>query len=346
MKEHQLNRRIDDLDYLRGFALLGIILVNILPLLNINVPATDTLDASYQRFLYLFVEGRFFTIFSFLFGVGFYLFISRAITKGERAYILFTRRLIALFVMGIVHSTFHPGEALLFYAVIGFIILPFYKVNRRINLVIALILLLFFASAAAKAGLIIPLMLLGLVCGQYGVFENLSQKTKKLAIFTTVAFLFSAIGLYIQYQSIPSTPFFHMIFANEDGTFDETSTFLRLGITIGPLLSAFYIGLLLLLLRFNIFQKLFAPLKYYGRMALTNYLGQTFFILIAANVLITSQLSYIDTLFICLFIYVFQLIFSIIWLRFFVMGPLEWLWRIITYWKVIPLRKKQSDLNS
>ena len=62
------NKRIDELDYIRGFALLGIILVNILALLNINIPDPNTVDASYQRFLYLFVEGRFFSIFSFLFG--------------------------------------------------------------------------------------------------------------------------------------------------------------------------------------------------------------------------------------------------------------------------------------
>lgn len=62
------NKRIDELDYIRGFALLGIILVNILALLNIKIPDPNTVDASYQRFLYLFVEGRFFSIFSFLFG--------------------------------------------------------------------------------------------------------------------------------------------------------------------------------------------------------------------------------------------------------------------------------------
>lgn len=44
------NKRIDELDYIRGFALLGIILVNILALLNIKTPYPNTVDASYQRF--------------------------------------------------------------------------------------------------------------------------------------------------------------------------------------------------------------------------------------------------------------------------------------------------------
>ena len=81
MGNNMTNKRIDELDYIRGFALLGIILVNILALLNIKIPDPNTVDASYQRFLYLFVEGRFFSIFSFLFGVGFYIFISRAIAR-------------------------------------------------------------------------------------------------------------------------------------------------------------------------------------------------------------------------------------------------------------------------
>lgn len=131
MKEVIREKRIDELDYIRGFALLGIILVNILALLNIGIPEPNTLDASYQKFLYLFVEGRFFTIFSFLFGLGFYLFISRSFARGEKAYILFTRRLVILLILGVVHSMFHPGEALFFYAIIGIIILPFYKVNKK-----------------------------------------------------------------------------------------------------------------------------------------------------------------------------------------------------------------------
>lgn len=333
------SERIDELDYLRGFALLGIILVNILALLYIGMPEANTVDATYQRFLYLFVEGRFFTIFSFLFGVGFYLFISRAIARGDKGYILFIRRLAILFILGIIHTMFHPGEALLFYSIIGFIILPFYKVNRRINLIISLILLITFAILTTKVALIIPLMLLGLVCGQYRVFENLETKTKQITLFTIITFVASVIGFSMQYRIIPSEPFVNMIFLHADGTYDQASTFLRIGIAIGPLLSAFYIGLLLLLLRCKVFQKLFSPLKYYGRMALTNYLSQTFFILLVGKLFITSQLSYVDTLLVCICIYAIQLIFSIIWLQFFKMGPFEWVWRIITYWKVIPIRR-------
>lgn len=131
MGNNIINKRIDELDYIRGFALLGIILVNILALLNIKIPDPSTVDASYQRFLYLFVEGRFFSIFSFLFGVGFYIFISRAIAKGKNGYVLFLRRLVALFIFGLIHQMFQPGEALALYAICGLIVLPFYKAKKK-----------------------------------------------------------------------------------------------------------------------------------------------------------------------------------------------------------------------
>jgi uncharacterized membrane protein YeiB len=142
MNTKELTTRIDILDYLRGFALMGIILVNIIPLLSVTTPASRSLDASYLRFLYLFVEGRFYTIFTFLFGVGFYIFITRANAKGKNGYVLFLRRILALFIFGLVHVKFHPGEALTVYAVCGLIILPFYKANKVVNLIFGTVMLL------------------------------------------------------------------------------------------------------------------------------------------------------------------------------------------------------------
>ncbi|MBM7587792.1 putative membrane protein YeiB [Bacillus pakistanensis] len=344
MEKGVVNKRIDALDYIRGFALLGIILVNILALLHIKIPDPNTLDASYQRFLYLFVEGRFYSIFSFLFGVGFYIFITRALANGNNGYILFLRRLVVLFTLGLVHFIFQPGEALTVYAVCGLLTLPFYKVNKHINLAISLILLIVFGLAGAKLALTLPLILLGLAAGQYQAFENLSQKTKQIATFTAIMLGLSLIGLYVQYQSVPSSPFSNMIIMNEDGTLDQAGEFLKIGVGVGPIVSAFYVGLLLLLLQSRAVQLLLSPLKYYGRMALTNYIGQTALILLAGNLIqSTGNLSYIQTLYICLAIVGLQMILSIVWLRLFRMGPLELIWRMITYWKNVPLKPKTKQ---
>ncbi|MED0937295.1 DUF418 domain-containing protein [Bacillus mobilis] len=334
------NKRIDELDYIRGFALLGIILVNILALLHIKIPEPNTMDASYQRFLYLFVEGRFFSIFSFLFGVGFYIFITRAIAKGKNGYILFLRRVVALFIFGLIHQMFQPGEALTLYAICGLIVLPFYKAKKQINLVIGLILTIVFSIMGAKELLPLGLILLGLAAGQYKVFENLSAKIKQVAIFTGVMFVLSVVALWYQYGYVPADPFVNIILMNEDGTMDAAAQFLQIGVTVGPIISAFYVGALILLLQLKPVQILLAPLKYYGRMALTNYIGQTAMILIAGSVFnFAGNLTYMQTLYVCIAIYAIQIVFSVIWMKIFKMGPLEWIWRVITYWTVTPLKK-------
>lgn len=335
------NKRIDELDYIRGFALLGIILVNILAILSIGTPKPNTMDASYQRFLYLFVESRFFPIFSFLFGVGFYIFLTRAIEKGQNGYILFLRRIAALLVFGIIHMVYQSGEALKIYAVCGLIILPFYKVKKEINLVLGIILTIYLASIGGKTGLPIALILLGLTAGQYRLFENLLGKTKQVVIFTCIMFVLSVVGVYYQYQHVPPLPFDTMIVFDENGSaIGQHVKFMEIGIAIGPIISAFYVGLLILLLQTKVFRTILAPLKYYGRMALTNYVGQTAMILLVSEWLnLRFTMTYMQSLYVCISIYIFQIIFSFIWMKFFKMGPLEWIWRMITYKKVMPIKK-------
>lgn len=334
-----VNKRIEELDTIRGFALLGIILVNILALLHIDIPAPHTLDASYQRFLYLFVEGRFYSIFSFLFGVGFYIFLTRAKDKEQNGSVLFLRRMLVLFAFGVIHMMFQPGEALAIYAVCGLLVLPFYKVNKHVNLLIALSLLGIFAMMGSKLLLTLPLILLGLVCGQYRLFENLSKK-RRIYFFTSVLLVLSTVAVYMQYKLVPAEPFFNMIMVDEKGHMDAASSFLKVGVMIGPILSACYVGLLLVLLQSKVVKMLLTPLNYYGRMALTNYLGQTALILLIGKVFhVTANLSYMGTFYICIAICAVQMVFSMVWLRYFTMGPFEWVWRMITYWKFFSIRR-------
>ncbi|MBG9455908.1 membrane protein [Lysinibacillus sphaericus] len=342
--EKNLNERINELDYIRGFALLGIILVNIIAMLSIDLPEKQTIDATYQRFLYLFVEGRFYTIFSFLFGVGFYIFLTRANSKGRNGYLLLLSRLFVLFIIGFIHSLFLDGEVLRFYAICGLLVLPFYKLNKHINLGIAIILLIVLSYFGLKITLSLPLILLGLAAGQFGVFEDLSKKIKKLTIFTSVMFVLSGISLLIQYQYIPASPFTNIILMGDgDDTINQSNTFLKIGVANGTIISAFYIGLLLLLLQTKIIKKLLAPLKYYGRMALTNYIGQTILIMICSLLFnLEGKLTYTQTIYVCLAICTIQIVFSMVWLRIFKFGPLEWVWRILTYWKWMPLTKKTT----
>jgi len=335
-----VNKRIDTLDYLRGFALMGIILVNVLPLLSVKLPTPHTMETTYWRFLYFFVEGRFYTIFTFLFGVGFYIFITRANAKGRNGYVLFLRRIIALFIIGVVHVRFHPGEALTVYAICGLLILPFYKANRVVNLVFGTAMLIVLGIFSFKLFMVIPLMLLGIAAGQFQVFEQLSKKRNKVILFTSIMFGLSIIGLIYQYQYAPIVYGY-----GSEADFQTTQCFFNIGISIGPIISAFYVGLLMLLLQSSFFQKVLSPLKSYGRMALTNYITQTALIYLAGNMLnLFNNITNIQSLYLCLTIYIIQFIFSTIWLHFFQFGPLEWIWRIVTYLEIPPLRKRTKKI--
>jgi len=327
------SNRIQTLDYLRGFALLGILLINSVFLLSARTPIPGTMDEQYWKFLYLFVEGRFFTIFSFLFGIGFYLFISRAIAKGNNGYILFLRRLLAMFLFGLIHSMYHPGEALSIYAVFGLLVLPLYKLKKELNLVISLGLLFVFSLVGMKVILPLPMILLGLAAGQYRVFEQISAKKKKIIWFTMIAFILSVLALVYQNHQLPTQ------------AFQESNSlywFYYIGLMVGPIVSSLYVGAFILLVQSPFIQRLFLPLKAYGRMALTNYLMQTVFIMIVGYGLnLSGQIHYLQTLFICVVIYLIQLLYSILWLRFFHFGPLEWVWRMFTYLEVPPLLKRK-----
>lgn len=344
MQPIELNKRIDTLDYLRGFALLGIILVNIPALLWIEPPNTSV-DIAYNRFLMLFVEGKFFSIFSFLFGVGFYIFISRAKAKNEKAYLLFIRRMIILLLIGLVHFYFQPGEALTVYAIFGLIALPFYKVRKEINVTIGLILLAVTAFYGIKIAMPFPLILLGLAAGQYRIFEKINNNRKSIFIFTIIMFFISIGGLLYQWHYVPEA------MVNIDNLtkveFTEHVTniekFSLIGLQFSPFVSAFYVGLLILLLQRPVCQALLSPLKNYGRMALTNYLGQTALILLIGNAFhLIGNIRFIQSLWICIGIYIFQLLFSKLWLKFFRFGPFEWLWRMGTYLTIPSFRNSSK----
>ncbi|MBN8252269.1 DUF418 domain-containing protein [Priestia flexa] len=130
------SERIIMLDVIRGFALFGILLVNmpafhspnfINQLYSVDVPY-EGLDAVVYAFLQLFVQVKFFTIFSFLFGVGFYLFMKRAEAKGLRMKSLFFRRASILLIIGLLHLIFlWFGDILHLYAVGGFLLVAFYN---------------------------------------------------------------------------------------------------------------------------------------------------------------------------------------------------------------------------
>lgn len=99
---------------------------------------------------------------------------------------------------------------------------------------------------------------------------------------------------------------------------------------------------LILMFQSGFATKLFSRLVAVGRMALTNYISHSvictlFFFGYGLNYY--AELEYYQIYFVVVAIWVFQLIISPIWLKYFLFGPLEWLWRSLTYWKIQPMRR-------
>lgn len=137
--------RIGSVDALRGFALLGILVVNIAFLASgyrmagLAEPAFDApLDWGVRWFVTMFLENKFYLLFSFLFGYSFTLQLDSAVRRGNAFAPMFLRRLGGLFVIGLVHAMLlFPGDILTTYAVVGLALLVLRKLTPRQALIIA-----------------------------------------------------------------------------------------------------------------------------------------------------------------------------------------------------------------
>ncbi len=125
--------RINRLDVIRGFAVFGILVANIFiyAYSSNNIPFADsTLDRFTGTFLSLFVEGKFYALFCILFGMGLALQTRRAEYSGVQFTPVYIRRLILLFLFGLVHGIFiFSADILSFYALIAFLAFPFRKLK-------------------------------------------------------------------------------------------------------------------------------------------------------------------------------------------------------------------------
>jgi uncharacterized protein len=142
--------RIEILDGLRGFALFGILLANIL-VWSGWVIMTDAQRlalagpeaAAWQyRFHHLLIDGKFYTIFSMLFGAGFALQIARLARRGADGLRIYRRRVLILLAMGLVHSwLIWDGDILTLYALLGLLLPMFRNLRERTLLLVAAVLI-------------------------------------------------------------------------------------------------------------------------------------------------------------------------------------------------------------
>jgi uncharacterized protein len=142
--------RIQVVDALRGFALLGILLVHAsvwfdggpLPGSVYQVNGQGVANMVVQTVMGIFFSGKFYTFFSFLFGLSFALMLTRS-TDSDGAFLRrFAWRLVLLGAIGFLHHLHWRGDILSIYAMLGFVMLLFRKAPLPLVLTVAILLVL------------------------------------------------------------------------------------------------------------------------------------------------------------------------------------------------------------
>jgi len=160
VKPTSLQERVELLDILRGVAIFGMFTVNMTADVWWNdqfaEAALAPADSISLVLVDLFTNGKFITIFSFLFGIGFYVQSERASGRGENVPAFWVRRLAGLLMIGLVaEACTLPSWILIDYSVFGLGLLLFYRLSPRWIMAAALV-----CFAVPKLyGSILPLLL-------------------------------------------------------------------------------------------------------------------------------------------------------------------------------------------
>ena len=186
--------------------------------------------------------------------------------------------------------------------------------------------------------------MLGFLCIRSGVFQNLKKHRRLILIMMGVGLLLWGISNWV----IP------LIFPPGVSYFYPKVSFIKaftrsagdgFSLIRGDWLAITYIGAVLLLVSYSSsWLKRFAFFRWTGRMALTNYMLQAlmFSILFNKYAIGLSKITKPYILLLSLLIFAILILFSRWWLTRYQYGPLEWLWRSITYWKWQPMKNKET----
>jgi uncharacterized protein len=385
-----VRERIQALDVVRGVAVAGILLANVLVFFGLTflpperAAAFSTVAADRVALFieHVFVEGKFYSVFSLLFGIGFGLQLARG---GDAALPRFKRRLRILLAIGAVHAfLIWAGDILMLYALLGFT-MPWFarKSNRELLrwtvillavptalyvIAVALSLALGSGSGQASPGSGMPPNILAIFerFGTGGIKDafigNLVFFAGRWAdLFFTVRFpkvlgMF-VLGLWTVRTGVALSPSSHRAtlvrwsvlgwgfglpaniiatWAFENWPYIPPSIGGLLGVAMQavgiPMLAIGYAAsVTLLVVDGRRFIAVFAPV---GRMALTNYLMHSVICVVLSYGFgfgLWWQIGASKAMGIAVAIIVLQIPLSAWWLSRFRFGPVEWIWRRLTY---------------
>lgn len=391
--------RITAIDALRGFALLGVFLANLLTFSGwVFLPPAERIalagpvqDAAAMIGFIGLLDGKFYSLFSMLFGAGFAIQLSRLQGHGADGVALFRRRMTVLLGIGLFHLIFvWFGDILTLYALLGFVLVFMrgWSDRRLLWTAVGLIVLVVPLKAALRAagvagdfglfalvgdlarlqgqpdmitmsladtvvdgrtmdwdrffGLqfqgvlwrvgyllesarplkVLALMMLGLLAGRRLIAGTLLDDRRLLGRVLTVGLLLG----------VPGNALYVYAMATTDGS-DFNKLLNDVGYALGviPLALAYGSGFLLAWPRARVVLGVFTPA---GRMALTNYLTQSLvgtFVFYGVGLGLFGRLAPVQFVGLGLAVFAAQILVSAVWLRLFRQGPVEALWRRLTY---------------
>lgn len=137
MQPTGISSRLSIVDSLRGFSLAGIVIVHMLenyvggpvPTGAMAQASQGFADQAAEVFSLLFIRGKFFALFSFLFGLSFFIQMDSASRRSVNFSGRFAWRVFLLLLIGIAHHLFYAGDILTIYALLGFLLIPFIRVS-------------------------------------------------------------------------------------------------------------------------------------------------------------------------------------------------------------------------
>jgi len=404
-----MKQRIGEIDVLRGFALFGILLMNMssyaMPSIAYFNPTVYGGDEVWHRLVFsmshIFADQKMMALFSMLFGASVMLVTSKMEQRGESSLKFYYSRNFWLLIFGLIHSILiWDGDVLVVYALCSFVLYWFRHMSPKWQM--ALGLLIFFVPSFLNIW--VNSILPGLETADVAYLESFWQPTEtavstEIAIFqdtylTQVAHRLQESATTTNGQALLElsllTEFFCRAFgmmlvgmafytwgivtAKRSSTFYQNMTLIGFGIGLPlalislyqytahnwswsyslfvgripnhlatPLIASGYTGLIMLLCLSPYLAKLRDMLAAVGRMALSNYIGQSLiatFIFYGFGFGLFGTVNRVGQLLIILVIWSMQIAFSSWWLSRFQYGPLEWIWRCLSHWHWQPLRKK------
>ena len=394
-------KRINSIDALRGFALIGIMLLHCMERFDLTLapvvesPFWQAIDTAVYDSLYFLFSGKSYAMFSLLFGLSFFMQMESQAAKGVDFRGRFLWRLALLFLFGYINGLVYMGEFFMVYAVLGVFLIPLYKVPTRWLLVLCVLLFLQIPAVISFVSLLsdnvaneptaaymdrlferaadvfingslmdvlsfntfdgqsakclwvfnnfrylqlLGLFIAGMLIGRQGIHKSEEKMVKYSHLFLPYCLAFWAVFYAVAFL-LP-------VWGVDGFALRVGQTLFKTYGNLGQMM-VYFCGFTLLYYRYK-GQKVLDRIAPVGRMSVTNYMAQSIvgvslFYGFGGNFAV--EFNYLQSFLLGAAFCVIQIAYSNWWIKRFYYGPMEWLWRSLTWFQVVPLSRRKASLG-